>query len=110
MKRYPVAVSLVLVALQYLAAFLLPWFTLDIAYRFEGVDGWDRVHMLGAGPQLSLSAAWLPALICPPVTIVLLFTRFRPNAFVVSGGGLLVSLGVWLYAVSTFEQPPYPGG
>ena len=110
MNRYPVAASLVLVAVQYVAAFVLFWATIDVAYRFDGVDSWDRVHMLGSGPQLALAAAWVPALVCPPITVVLLFTRFRLRAWIVSAGGLLVSIAVWLYAVSTFEQPPYLGG
>jgi len=108
--KYPVATSLVLVALQYLGAFLLPLFMIDIAYRFEGVGSRDELCLLGGGVTLAVAAAWLPALVCPPVTIVLLFTRFRLRAWIFSGGGLLVSIAVWLYAVSTFEQPVRLGG
>jgi hypothetical protein len=109
-NKYPVAVSLVLVGLQYLCALLLPWFMIDIAYRFEGVGSRDEIYMLGGGVTLAVAAAWLPALVCPPVTIVLLFTRFRPRAWIVSGGGLLLGIAVWFYAVSTFEQPVRIGG
>jgi hypothetical protein len=109
-NRYPVASVFVLVSAQYVGGFVLFWMTFDLAYRFEGVDGWDRLYLLGGAPHLALAAAALPALICPPVAVVLLFTRFRTRAWAVAGGGLLVSLGVWLCAVSTFEQPSYLGG
>ena len=109
-KHYPVGSALVLVAVQYATALVLFWLMIDIAYRFEGIDGWDRVHMLGAGPQLAAAAAVVPALLCPPLTIVLLFTRFRARAWVISAVGWMLGIAVWLYAISTFEQPPLVGG
>jgi len=109
-KRYPVASALVLVGVQYVTALVLFWLMIDIAYRFEGIDGWDRVHMLGTGPQFAAAAAIVPALVCPPLTVVLLFTRFRARAWVISAVGLLLGIAGWLYAVSTFEQPPIVGG
>ena len=44
------------------------------------------------------------------LALVLLATRLRRRAWVVPVTGMLVSGAIWLYAVSTFEQPPNLGG
>jgi hypothetical protein len=109
-KVNPVALALSLAALQFVFAFLLFWLVVTVAYSYEGIESWDQLGYLGGGAQFAVIAAWLPPLVCTPLTLVLLLTRFRARAWYLPCAGLILSAAGWLWAVSTFEQPSIIGG
>ncbi|WP_411701460.1 hypothetical protein [Conyzicola sp.] len=110
MRAHPVAAALGLVAAQLLLAAFLTSQILAVAYRYPGVAAIDQLGHLGSGPALAFLAAWVPAVVAIPITLVLLATRFRRRAWTLPAAAMLVSIAGWLWAVSTFEQPSIVGG
>lgn len=100
-----------LVVLQCLLAAVLFWMILSVGYRLGGISGIDELHRLGNGPVVALGAVLVPPLLGVPLTLLLLFTRFRRRAWLVPMVGMTLSVTVWLLAISIFERPsPVIGG
>lgn len=100
-----------LVALQCVLAYVLFWAILTVGYQVGGISGYDEMHRLGNGPVVALGAVLVPLLLGAPLTLLLLFTRFRRKAWIVPLGGMAVSITVWLLAISSFAPPsPVIGG
>ncbi|GAB3607291.1 hypothetical protein GCM10027413_27000 [Conyzicola nivalis] len=110
MRAHPVAAALGLVAAQLGLAAVLTSQILAVAYRMPGVGSLDELGRLGSGPGWAFAAAWAPAAVAIPITLILLAQRFRRRAWTLPAVGMLVSVAGWLWAVSTFEQPTIVGG
>ena len=108
--RLPAAATVVLVAAQWIVAAILASTIISVGYRYAGVSSFDELPKLGNGPALGLATSLGLPLLLTPLALVLLATRFRPFTWAVPVLGMLASIALWFYAVSTFEQPINVGG